>query len=260
MMNNPVAANKTKIYTVSLYAYNQHMWERCDPASFFYEVYDRMELAVQAGKEELTRQIERLKEEFTADQDKSYDVFVKENVSYSFTVKEQYPQSMLFYLHDKTYNSWLRQLIGEKSPVQITQDTDLYELCSQQSERIEYEFDYTGTLIGRIEYRGLGYWRMPSDYEEDAGIKFKIGQVVRKKKEPEVLCLVVSNRGRLRDAKNVFTWENFYELCPLEFASYLLEESTFCPMDVPESDIEAYAGQEYTDLQQMQIQLLQKYL
>ena len=259
-MKNPFAAHNTKIYTVLLYAYNACMWERCNPSSFFCEVYDRMELAVQAGKEELTRQIERLKEEFTADQDKSYDVFVKENVSYSFTVKEQYPQSMLFYLHDKTYNSWLRQLIGEKSPVQITQDTDLYELCSQQSERIEYEFDYTGTLIGRIEYRGLGYWRMPSDYEEDAGIKFKIGQVVRKKKEPEVLCLVVSNRGRLRDAKNVFTWENFYELCPLEFASYLLEESTFCPMDVPESDIEAYAGQEYTDLQQMQIQLLQKYL
>ena len=53
---------------------------------------------------------------------------------------------------------------------------------------------------------------------------------------------------------------NFYELYPLEFASYPLDESTYCPMDVPESDIKAYTGQEYTDLQQMQIPLLQKYL
>ncbi len=259
-MNNPIAADKTKIYTVSLYAYNQHMWERCNPSSFFCIVYNRMELAVQAGKEELTRQIERLKEEFTADQDESYDVFVKEKVRYSFTVKEQYPKSMLFYFDDREYRDWLNQLIGAQSPVQITQNTDLYELCSQQSECIEYEFDYTGALIGRIEWRGLGYWRMPSDYEEDAGIKFKVGQVVQQKKEPEELYLVASNRGRLRDAKNVFTWENFCELYPLEFASYPLEESTYCPMDVPESNIEAYAGQEYTDLQQMQIQLLQKYL
>lgn len=60
-MKNPFAAHNTKIYTVFLYAYNEYMWDRCDPASFFCEVYDRMKLAVQAGKEELTRQIERLK-------------------------------------------------------------------------------------------------------------------------------------------------------------------------------------------------------
>lgn len=257
-MKNLFAAHNTKIYTVLLYAYNACMWERCNPSSFFCEVYDRMELAVQAGKEELTRQIERLKEEFTADQDKSYDVFVKENVSYSFTVKEQYPQSMLFYLHDKTYNSWLRQLIGEKSPVPITPETDLYQLCSQQSEYIEYRFDYTGALISRLESRGGGgYYRLPSDYEEDAGVKFAAGQVVRLKSDPEKLYLVAANAGRLRDTKNVFTWENEYLLYPFE------QIECDCIPDYDhfhESEIEAYADQEYTDLQQMQIQLLQKYL
>ena len=252
-MNNPVAANKTKIYTVSLYAYNQHMWERCAPSSFFCEAYDRMELAVQAGKEELTRQIERLKEEFTADQDKSYDVFVKENVSYSFTVKEQYPQSMLDYFDNREYRDWLRQLIGEKSPVKP--ETDLYQLCSQQSESIEYEFDYIGTLISRMEMRGAGYWRMPSDYEENAGIKFKAGQVVHLKNEPDVLYLVAANAGHLRDAKNVFTWENYCALYPLKYALYPLD----C-IDVPESHIEAHAGQEFNDLQQMIIEYLRKNL
>jgi len=259
-MNNPVAANKTKIYTISLYAYNDCMWERCKPTSFFCVVYDQLELAVQAGKEELTRQIERLKEEFTANQDESYDVFVRENVSYSFTVKEQYPQSMLCYFDDKTYSNWLKQLIGKTCPLQITPETDLYQLCSQQSECIEYEFDYTGALMGRIELRGLGYWRMPSDYEEDAGVKFVVGQVVHLKREPEKLYLVAENPGRLRDTKNVFTWENFYALYPLAYALYPLEQSTHFPMDVPENNIEAYAGQEYTYLQQMQIQFLKKYL
>lgn len=164
---------------------------------------------------------------------------------------------MLDYLEDKTYQNWLVQLIDKKSSVQITPDMDLYQLCSQQSECIEYEFDYNGTLMGRIEWRGLGDWRMPSDYEEVAGVKFAVGQVVRLKSNPEKLYLVAVNAGRLCDSKNVFTRGNEYVL-------YSLEQSTQFPLpnidDIFESNIEADAVREYSDLQKMQIQFLQQYL
>lgn len=267
MMNNPFAAQNTKIYTVFLWAYNNCMWERCDPASFFCEVYYWMELAVQAGKEELTRQIERLKEEFTADQDKSYEVFVRDKVNYLFMVKEQYPKRVLFSNSndDKEFRDrinecvdWARQLIFPQNPVQITQDTDLYELCSQQSEYIEYQFDYTGTLIRRFECRGgTGFYRIPSDYKEDAGIKFAVGQVVHLKRESKELYLVAANAGRLRDSKNIFTWENYYILYPFE----QIECDCIPNHDhFHESEIEAHTISEYTELQQIQIKLLQKYL
>lgn len=266
-MKNPFAAHNTKIYTVLLYAYNACMWERCNPSSFFCEVYDRMELAVQAGKEELTRQIERLKEEFTADQNKSFDVFVRDKVNYLFMVKEQYPKHVLFSNPSDDKESrdrikecvdWARQLNFPQSPVPITPETDLYQLCSQQSEYIEYRFDYTGALISRLESRGGGgYYRLPSDYEEDAGVKFAAGQVVRLKSDPEKLYLVAANAGRLRDAKNVFTWENEYLLYPFE------QIECDCIPDYDhfhESEIEAHTISEYTELQQMQLQFLQKYL
>lgn len=266
-MNNPFAAHNTKIYTVFLWAYNDCMWERCDPSSFFCEVYDRLELAVQAGKEELTRQIERLKEEFTADQNKSYDIFVRDRVNYLFIVKEQYLQHILWQncRDDKESQNWIkacqnwaRQLICSKSPIPITPETDLYQLCSQQSEYIEYRFDYTGVLISRLESRGGGgYYRMPSDYEEDAGVKFAVGQVVHVKNEPEKLYLVAANAGRLRDAKNVFTWENDYVLYPLDQSSQFPVPNT---EDVFESALEADTGLEYSDLQKMQLQFLQQYL
>ena len=266
-MNNPFAVHSTKIYTVFLWAYNDCMWERCAPSSFFCEVYDRMELAVQAGKEQLTRQIKRLKEEFTADQDKSYDVFVRDRVNYLFVVKEQYPQRVLFSntgddkeAQDwiKECQNWARRLISSQSPAPITPETDLYQLCSQQSEYIEYRFDYTGALISRLESRGGGgYYRLPSDYEEDAGVKFAAGQVVRLKSDPEKLYLVAANAGRLRDAKNVFTWENEYLLYPFE----QIECDCIPDYDhIHESELEAHTISEYTELQQMQLQFLQKYL
>lgn len=267
MINNPFASHSTKIYTVFLWAYNDCMWERCDPAAFFCEVYDRMELAVQAGKEELTRQIERLKEEFTADQDKSYDIFVRDRVNYLFMVKEQYSKHILWANSRddkesqdwiKEYQNWAMQLICSKSPVPITPGTDLYQLCSQQSEYIEYRFDYTGVLISRLESRGGGgYYRMPSDYEEDAGVKFAVGQVVHLKSEPEKLYLVAANAGRLHDAKNIFTWENEYLLYPFE----QIECDCIPDYDhIHESELQAHDGQEYSDLQKMQLQFLQQYL
>ncbi|WP_444658328.1 hypothetical protein ACRQV7_12080 [Caproiciproducens sp. R2] len=267
MMDNPFAAYSTKIFTVFLWAYNDCMCERCDPSSFFCEVYDRMELAVQAGKEELTRQIERLKEEFTADQNKSFDVFVKDKVNYLFMVKEQYPKRVLFSdpSNDietqewiKECQNWSRQFICSSTPFPITPETDLYQLCSQQSEYIEYRFDYTGALISRLESRGGGgYYRMPSDYEEDAGVKFAVGQVVRLKSEPKKLYLVAANAGRLCDAKNVFTWENEYLLYPFE----QIECDCIPDYDhIHESELEAHDGQEYSDLQKMQLQFLQQYL
>ncbi|MCY1714871.1 hypothetical protein [Caproiciproducens galactitolivorans] len=267
MMDNPFAAYSTKIYTVFLWAYNDCMWERCDPSSFFCEVYDRMELAVQAGKEELTRQIERLKEEFTADQNKSFDVFVKDKVNYLFMVKEQYPKHILWAnsRDDKESQDWIkecqnwaRQLICSNNPVPITPETNLYQLCSQQSEYIEYRLDYTGALISRLELRGGGgYYRMPSDYEEDAGVKFAAGQVVCLRSEPKKLYLVGANAGRLRDARNVFTWENEYLLYPFE----QIECDCIPDYDhIHESELEAYDGQEYNYLQKMQLQFLQQYL
>lgn len=165
MMDNPFAAYSTKIFTVFLWAYNDCMWERCDPTSFFCEVYDRMEFAVQAGQEELTRQIQRLKEEFTADQNKSFDIFVRDKVNYLFMVKEQYLKHVLFSnpSDEKETQNWIkkcqdwgRQLVFPQSHVSIPPETDLYQLCSQQSEYIEYRFDYTGVLISRLESRGGG--------------------------------------------------------------------------------------------------------
>lgn len=267
MMDNPFAAYSTKIFTVFLWAYNDCMCERCDPSSFFCEVYDRMELAVQAGKEELTRQIERLKEEFTADQNKAFDVFVRDKVNYLFTVKEQYPQHVLWAnsRDDKEAQDWIKecqnwatQLICSNNHVQITPETNLYQLCSQQSEYIEYRFDYTGALISRLESRGGGgYYRMPSDYEEGAGVKFAAGQVVHLKSEPKKLYLVAANAGSLRDAKNVFTWENEYLLYPFE------QIGCYCIPDYDhfhESELEAHDGREYSDLQKIQLQFLQQYL
>lgn len=267
MMDNPFAAYSTKIFTVFLWAYNDCMWERCDPTSFFCEVYDRMEFAVQAGQEELTRQIQRLKEEFTADQNKSFDIFVRDKVNYLFMVKEQYLKHVLFSnpSDEKETQNWIkkcqdwgRQLVFPQSHVSIPPETDLYQLCSQQSEYIECRFDYTGVLISRLESRGGGgYYRMPSDCEEDAGVKFSVGQVVRLKSEPKKLYLVAANAGRLCDAKNVFTWENEYLLYPFE----QIECGCIPDYDhIHESELEAYAGQEYTELQLMQLQFLQQYL
>lgn len=263
MMNNPFAAQNTKIYTVFLWAYNDCMWGQRDPASFFCEVYDRMELAVQAGKEELTRQIDRLKEEFTVDQNKSFDIFVRDKVNYLFMVKEQYPKHVLFSnpSDDQETQNWIkkcqdwgRQLVFPQSHVSIPPETDLYQLCSQQSEYIEHEFDYTGILIRRFECRGgAGFYRMPSDYEEDAGVKFVVGQIVHLKRDPEKLYLVASNAGCIRDSKNVFTWENYYILFPFE----QIECDCIPNYDhFHEGEIEAHTISEYTELQQMQLQFL----
>lgn len=144
MMDNPFAAYSTKIFTVFLWAYNDCMWERCDPTSFFCEVYDRMEFAVQAGQEELTRQIQRLKEEFTADQNKPFDIFVRDKVNYLFMVKEQYLKHVLFSnpSDEKETQNWIkkcqdwgRQLFFPQSHVSIP-PRNRFVSALQPAERI----------------------------------------------------------------------------------------------------------------------------
>ncbi len=93
----------------------------------------------------------------------------------------------------------------------------------------------------------MGYFRMPSDYEEDAGVRFALGDVVRVKNNPygEEYCIVAFVPGKLRDAENVFSWENVYVLdfVFIEEGKILKLEETFFEKDIEKVEDETICRQ-----------------
>lgn len=194
----------------------------CDIDSFYSNVYTNYENAFEEGIQELNDRIIKLKNADANYFDEKTETFIKEMIYYKFVIHERIVMDEF----DKLISKMIK--MSFKTKVEVTKDTDMYELCRNHSSSIDYEFDYKGNLIERWEYRGAGYLRMPSDYEEDAGVRFAVGDVVRVENNPfgENYCVVMSVPGRLRDAKNVFRWENIYSL---EFA--FIEDGKILKMD-----------------------------
>jgi len=146
---------------------------------------------------------------------------------------------------DKQFDKMIRMCF--KTKVEFSKDTNLYELCRNYSISIDYEFDYQGNIIDRVEFRGMGYLRMPSDYEEDAGVRFAVGDVVKVENNPygEEYCIVTYVPGRLRDAKNIFMWENVYVLdfAFIEEGKILKMEETFFEKDIEKVEDETICRQ-----------------
>lgn len=196
------------IYHVEIQVYISKHGNLCEKNSFYSDVYFSYENAFEEGNKELNRRIIELKNTDTNYNDETVDMFIKEMIYYKFVIHEL----IVMEEFDKQFDKMIKMCF--KTKVEISKDTNLYELCRNHSSSIDYEFDYQGNIIDRVEFRGMGYFRMPSDYEEDAGVRFAVGDVVRVKKNPcgEKYCVVADVPGRLRDAKNVFSWENVYVL------------------------------------------------
>lgn len=208
------------IYHVELQVYVNQYGDLCEKDSFYSNVYTSYKTAYERGLQELNRRIKKLKAADPDYRDKVIDLFVKERLCYNFSIHE-------LIILDEEEEDTAKIVHYFDNNVQISDDTDLYELCRNQSSQIDYEFDYLGNIIYRVEIRGMGYLRMPSDYEENAGVRFAVGDVVSVENNSygEKYCLVTNVPGRLRNAENVFNWENVYEL---EFA--FIEEGKILKM------------------------------
>ncbi|CRZ35087.1 hypothetical protein DFR55_12917 [Herbinix hemicellulosilytica] len=200
------------IFHLEMQVYVNKYGDLCDRDSFYSDVYTSYEIAYEKGIQELNRRIIELKEADAHYYDETVDTFIKEMINYKFVIHEL----IILEEQEELINKMMKLCF--KTKVEVSKDTNLYELCRKHSSSIDYKFDYLGNIIERVEFRGMGYFRMPSDYEEDAGIRFTVGDVVRVVKElscyqDDVKYFVVADvPGRLRDAENIFMWENVYAL------------------------------------------------
>lgn len=197
------------IFHMEMQVYVNQYGHLCDRDSFYSNVYTSYETAYEKGIQELNRRIIKLKEADANYNDETVDTFIKEMICYKFLIHE------LIILEEQEKQQQINKMfeLSFKTKVEITKETNLYELCRNHSISIDYEFDYLGNLIDRTEWP-IGNRRMPSDYDENAGVRFAVGDVVRAENKPygKEYCIVTRVPGRLRDFSNIFNWENIYAL------------------------------------------------
>ncbi len=169
------------IFHLEVKVYIRRYGNLCPIDSFFSDVYTSYKKALHAGISEVNGQIIKLQADDICYRNGSIEEFIREMIHYEFVIREVRKLDEHF---DK-----FKHFIGLSTPDEFTilKDMDLYELCKQNSSEIEYRFDYQGNLIERWEYRGLGYHRMPSSYNENAGSLYSIGDVVRVKSINQVI-------------------------------------------------------------------------
>lgn len=218
------------IFHLEIQVYVNRYGNLCDRDSFYSNVYTSYQTAYEEGIQELNRRIIELKEADAHYYDETVHTFIKEMIHYKFVIHE------IIIMEEQEQQIKEMIKLCFKTNVNISEDTDLYELCRTHSSSIDYEFDYQGNITFRVEYRGMGYLRMPSDYEEDAGARFAVGDIVSVRNNPygEKYCIVTSVPGRLRDAENVFRWENIYalEFAYVEEGRLLKSYDTFFEKDI----------------------------
>lgn len=160
------------IFHLEMQVYVNQYGDLCDRDSFYSDVYTSYETAYEKGIQELNRRIIELKKSDATYTDETIDTFIEERIYYKLLIHEL----IIMEESDKLLDKMIKKCF--KTQVEVSKDTNLYELCRKHSSSIDYVFDYLGNIIERVEFRGMGYFRMPSDYEEDAGIRFAVGDVV----------------------------------------------------------------------------------
>ncbi|MBC3805710.1 hypothetical protein GH808_14995 [Acetobacterium fimetarium] len=186
----------------------------CERNSFYSNVYLHYEQAFQVGIEEVNERIKKLQDKDIDYQNDEMATFIRKQIYYHFVIHELIIMEAI--------DQFERKIVQQcyKTKVMVSEETDLYQLCRDHSLSIDYIFDDQGNLIERHEMRleGLQYLRMPNDYQENARRLFSVGDVVRVKEKQRYgfatdnHYVVASVPGLLRDAENIFSWENIYAL------------------------------------------------
>lgn len=209
------------IYHLVVDVHTKRYGELCEADCYFTDVFPTLDLAVEKGKQEVKERIVRLLKQDPGYNEKNLDEFIEEKINYRFVVYEFDPVRR---------NNECRR----KDRENITLENSV-----EFSDTIWWEYDDKGELIYRLEERGVII--LPSDYHEDAGTHFKVGDLVTikegfgKEDNSSGVYVVAVAPGRRRDAKNPLCWANFYRV---HYLYYDYEYHLNCEYDVHESHIE----------------------
>ena len=193
------------IYHLQGYVHSNRYGELWEKHCCFSDVFSALDLAVAAGKEELDRLIDRLMEESSAYTAMERELFIAEQLQYSFTVFEFDPVRR-------------EQRLQRTDAANITLENSV-----EFSHQVEWEFDHLGHLLDRTEWIVAGQSILPGDYVENAGTLFKLGDFVTIKESalskldtPGEIFVVGVAPGRRFDRQNPLCWEKIYAVCHLD--------------------------------------------
>ena len=193
------------IYHLTGYVHSNRYGSLCEQHCHFSNVFSSLELAVQTGRKEISRLIDRLREKSAADEAKDREIFIAEQLQYSFIVFEFDPVRR-------------EQRLQRTDAANITLENSV-----EFSHQVEWEFDHLGHLLDRTEWSVAGQSILPGDYAETAGTLFKLGNFVTIKESalskldtPGEIFVVGAAPGRIFDRQNPLCWENIYAVCHLD--------------------------------------------
>ena len=171
----------------------------------FSDIFSSLDVAVAAGTKEINKRIDNVLKESTVYAAKDRELFIAENLQYTFLVFEFDPLRR-------------EQHLPRTDAANITLENSV-----EFSDQIEWEYDHRGHLLERTEWRQAGQVIMPGDYAEDAGTLFQLGDFVvikeselTKLDDPGEIFVIGAVPGRRFDRKNPLCWENIYCACHLD--------------------------------------------
>ena len=186
------------IYHLVVDVHTKRYGELCEADCYFTDVFPTLDLAVEKGKQEVKERIVKLLKEDSRYDEEKLDEFIEKKIDYRFVIYEFDPLRR---------NNGCRRKDGKN----ITLENSV-----EFSSEIWWEYNDKGELISRLE-ESLGHDILPSDYQDNAGTNFKVGDLVTikegfRRKEDNTSGIYVVERapGRRSDAPNPLCWENFY--------------------------------------------------
>lgn len=190
------------VYHLKGYVYTNGFGNLCEKYSHFSDVFTTLELAMETGKREIEERVQRFFKQqtvFTADE---FEDFMKEEIEYAFQVIEFDPERR------------------QQGTVREDWENCTFENAVEYSHEIEWDFDRQGNLLSRCEWRGVGHDVRPSDYSDDAGTHFKLGDFVVPKNpasfmfegdgNDDGIYVVAGAPGRRKERRFPLSWENIY--------------------------------------------------
>lgn len=160
------------------------------------EVYPTLMVALKEGIWEINAMISEQYIKDPSYQDESTETFVKEMLNYRFIICE--------------FDSvWKYDLLFDRE--------------REAPKQIDWVYDFSGKLINRVEWRGVGYTRFPGDELGNAGTHFHFGDLVTvpSRKENEGKIYVVAGCPGRRAGPKAGIWKNIYRVV------YITEDGYF---------------------------------